>query len=261
MGAAARGRRALAAALCAAAGLPACAEATDGEPWVTAPGAGIAAARFEDRTDLYPHRIMGDIREAAVLAVRDGAGREARVDLRTAPGGPRVFEDIAPRVVDADGDGRNDVVVVEADLDLGAQLAVYSLRQGRLVKVAATPEIGTRFRWLAPVAVADLDGDGITDLAYVETPHLAKRLRVWTWAPGGLTARAELDGVTNHRIGDETIAGGLRDCGQGPEMILADADWRGVLAVTLTDDGLAARPLDLAPDATGFAAALACDGG
>ena len=261
MGVAARARQALAAALCAAAGLPACAEAPEGEPWVTAPGPGIAAARFEARTDLYPHRIMGGIREAAVLAVRDGAGRESRVDLRAAPGGPRVFEDIAPRVVDADGDGRNDVVVVEADLARGAQLAVYSLRRGRLAKAAATPEIGTRFRWLAPVAVADLDGDGITDLAYLETPHLGKRLKVWTWAPGGLTLTADLSGVTNHRIGEEVISGGLRDCGQGPEMILADAAWRRVVAVTLSGAKLSARPLDLKPDATGFAAALACQTG
>jgi hypothetical protein len=108
------------------------------------------------------------------------------------------------------------VVVVETDPDLGAQLAVYALRQGALVKAAATPHIGQRFRWLAPVGVADLNGDGVTDIAYVDRPHLAKTLRVWSWAPGGLTEIAALEGVTNHRIGDEVIWGGLRDCGRGP---------------------------------------------
>jgi hypothetical protein len=214
-------------------------------------------AWFEARTDIYPHRVLGDLAEAFVLAARDARGREFRVDLRNAPG-VSVFEDVAPRVVDADGDGAPDIVVVESDTTLGAQLAVYSLRRGALVKAAATPPIGRRFRWLAPVAVADLNGDGITDLAYVETPHLAKRLRVWTWAPGGLTALARLDGLTNHRIGEEDIAGGLRDCGQGPEMILATADWSRLMAVTLSGDRLQTRDIGPHQDRADFTAALAC---
>lgn len=228
------------------------------EPWVAAQGPGITAARFEVPDDSYPHRIMGAIPERRVLAVRDAQGREIRVDLRKGPEPDHVFEDIAPRVVDADGDGRLDVVVVEADPTLGAQLAVYGLRQGRLVKVAATPHIGTRFRWLAPAAIADLDGDGVTDIAYVETPHLGKTLRVWSWAPGGLTEIARLSGVTNHRIGDEVIWGGLRDCGQGPEIVVADAGFQRVLAVAFEGRQLVARPLGLRAGAAGFDRAMAC---
>ena len=73
------------------------------------------------------------------------------------------------------------------------------------MKAAAWPPIGTPFRWLAPAAIADLNGDGVTDIAYVETPHLGKVLRVWSWAAGGLTEIAQLRGVTSHRIGDEVI--------------------------------------------------------
>lgn len=220
---------------------------------------GITSARFETPDDSYPHRIMGRISERRVLAVRDGSGAEIRFDLRQGPEPDHVFEDIAPRLVDADGDGQTDVVVVQSSATQGAQLAIYSLRRGELVKSAATPHIGTPFRWLAPAAIADLNGDGITDIAYVETPHLGKTLRIWSWAPGGLTQVASLKGVTNHRIGDEVIWGGVRDCGQGPEIVVADAGFREVLAVAFEGADLTARPLGIAASPEGFARALGCD--
>lgn len=218
----------------------------------------IAAARYEVPDDVYPHRIMGTIREKRVLAATLTDGREVRLDLREGPEPTHVFEDIAPRVVDADGDGLPDIVVVQSDPDLGAQLAVYALRRGALVKSAATPHIGQRFRWLAPVAIADLDGDGVTDIAYVDRPHLAKTLRVWTWTAGGLTEVASLGGVTNHRIGDEVIWGGLRDCGGGPEMILADAAFAELLAVRFDGRRLVSRPLGLGATPANFTRAASC---
>ena len=226
----------------------------------TADGAGpqIAAARYEVDLDTYPHRIMGGIREKAVLVARDTGGRDYRLDLRD--GGTNVFEDIAPRVVDADGDGRMDVVVVESSLTEGAQLAVYSLRGDTLVKSVATPHIGQPFRWLAPVAIADLDGDGITDIAYVDRPHLARTLLVWSYAAGGLTRVASLDGVTNHRIGDEVIWGGLRDCGNGPEMVVADAGFTRVVLVRLAGGTLTRTDTALPATAAGFDRALSCAG-
>lgn len=220
--------------------------------------ANLTSARFEADLDVYPHRIMGDIVEKGVLVARDGAGRTYRVDLRETGPDHNVFEDIAPRVVDADGDGRNDIVVVESSRTEGGQLAVYGLRNGVLTKIAATPHIGTRFRWLAPAAIADLNGDGITDIAYVDRPHLAKVLRVWTWAPGGLTEIASMPGVTNHRIGDAFISGGLRDCGDGPQIVLATADWSGTVSVTLSDRTLTAERLPNPATQTGFRAALSC---
>lgn len=244
----------LIAALCATLATAGAAE----EAWVTAPGAGIAAARFEVPDDSYPHRIMGTIPERRVLAVRDATGREVRLDLRDGPDPDHVFEDIAPRVVDADGDGQNDVVLVESSPRHGAQLAVYTLRRGDLVKSAATPHIGTRFRWLAPAAIADLNGDGVTDIAYVETPHLGKTLRVWSWAPGGLTQIAHLRGVTNHRIGDEVIWGGLRDCGTGPEIVLSDAGFETLVAVGFKGPDLTMRRLGIEASASGFDQAMSC---
>lgn len=222
-------------------------------------GGAIVSARYEEPLDTYPHRIMGDIREKAVLAVRTSDSRDIRFDLRDGPDPDHVFEDIAPRVIDADGDGKTDVVVVESDPDAGAQLAVYTLRGGALVKSAATPHIGQRFRWLAPVGVADFDGDGVTDIAFVDRPHLARTLRIWTWSSGGLTEVASVGGVTNHRIGDEVIWGGIRDCGEGPEIVVADAGFTKIVAIRHLGGGrLSRRGLGLAPTQAAFDRVLAC---
>ena len=150
-----------------------------------------------------------------------------------------------------------EVVVVESSTAGGAALAVYELERGELVKTA-TPEIGRRNRWLAPVGIADFDGDGATEIAYVETPHLGKVLRVWRWVDGDLVEVAAASGVTNHRIGEPFISGGVRDCGTGPEMVLADGNWQSVLAVKLEDGVLRAQRLGAFSRAR-IAAAMACE--
>ena len=242
--------------------------ACEQQPWIghamegsLTEGAGAmapAAAWFEDPTTRYAHAVLGDGIEAGTLAVQLDDFPNCIVGRVTLPEA-EVFEDLAPRLADLDGDGQAEVIVVQSHRDLGARLAVYGVTpdgQG-LQLVAATPNIGQRNRWLAPVAAADLDGDGAMDIAYVDRPHLARTLRVWRFAGGALTEIAALEGLTNHRIGEDFITGGLRDCGQGPELILADADWSRVMAVRLGTGGLSARALaPFSPAA--IDAALAC---
>ncbi|MXU65541.1 FG-GAP repeat domain-containing protein [Oceanomicrobium pacificus] len=225
---------------------------------VTAEGAGIVRAAFADDADVYPHRIMGRIREKTALVASDAAGNSYRVDLSDQGAGHPVFEDMAPRIADVTGDGRNELVVVESDPQTGASLAIYGLRDGRLEQIGATPHIGTRFRWLAPIGIADLNGDGRTDIAYIETPHLGKVLKLWSWVDGRLQQFAQARGLTNHRIGDEFIWGGLRDCGQGPELITSDAAWKRIIATRVGPDGLVFTDLGRHRAPHGWSKAMDC---
>ncbi len=204
-------------------------------------GRGILWAGFSDATERYRHGVLGDAVEAGGLRAA-GAGL-GPCDLAVLLPANRVFEDLSPRLFDLDGDGAHEIVVVETDVNRGAQLAVYGLRGGRLEKLAATPHIGRPKRWLAPLGAADLDGDGAVEIAYVDRPHLAKTLRVWRWRGGRLSHVADLPGITNHRIGEDFISGGIRDCGAGPEIIAADAAWQQVMAVRLKDGKLTARAI------------------
>ncbi len=221
-------------------------------PGMATAGGGIVEAQYGADVDVYPHRIMGDIFEKQELRV---VGDDGVTYLLTLP--DNVFEDIAPRVADMDGDGLGDVVVVETDVNLGASLAIYSLGPDGLFKLAATPHIGQPARWLAPAGIADFNGDGQNDIAYVETPHLGKVLRFWTLRNGALVELASAQGLTNHRIGEEFISGGARVCDGVAEVVTANGDWSRVFATRMVDGGL--EFTDLGPySAQALADALTC---
>jgi hypothetical protein len=156
---------------------------------------------------------------------------------------PYVFEDIAPRLVDLTGDGVPELITVRSHSDKGAQLAIYRQVGSQLKLIASTPFIGRANRWLAPVGAADLDGDGHIEIAYVDRPHLAKTLRIWRFQEDALTAVADVKGLTNHRIGEDFISGGIRTCDAGPEMVMADSNWRRIIGVQLSPTSVTSRDL------------------
>lgn len=222
-------------------------------------GDGILWAEYSDATTRYGHGILGDAVEAGGL--RAATATQGPCDLAVILPETSVFEDTGPRLADLDGDGAAEIVVVETDIGRGASLAVYGLRGGRLVKLAATPPIGQTRRWLAPVGIADLDGDGRIEIAYVDRPHLARILRVVRYDPAGprLTEVAASEGHTNHRIGDPDILGGIRSCpGRAPEMITASPDWSRLLATSLAAGRLASRDIGPNRGPRSVSRALAC---
>lgn len=213
----------------------------------------------EHTSQKYGHDVLGSTPEWNALTVFWGVegqklqdGRRGASELLNSD---HVFEDIQPRLIDMDGNGLDEIVVVQSSFTLGARLLVISTVDD--LKITATPYIGTRFRWLAPIGAADLDGDGHVEIAYIDRPHLAKTLRIWRYENGKLTEIATLPGLTNHKIGEDFISGGIRDCGTGPELILASADWSRIIAVSYTDDW---TKTDLGPlhSADSLKAALTC---
>lgn len=193
----------------------------------------IQSAALISPTDRYDHGILGDAVEWGALRLTLNlcpscdSIKEATVD-HVLPKN-RVFEDITTRIADLDGDGLPEVIVVETDLTRGASLAVYDIDGRR----AATPFIGQTHRWLAPAGTGDFDGDGLIEIAYVDRPHLTKEL-VFLWLDSNrLRELARVPGLTNHQIGNNFISGGMRNCGQGDEVVLVSADWSRLMAVRM----------------------------
>ncbi|MEO3476436.1 VCBS repeat-containing protein [Phaeobacter sp. CAU 1743] len=219
-------------------------------------GSEILSAEYTGPTTRYAHGVLGDGVEWSGLSLTFAGpnGTAMRVEIELPK--DHVFEDLKPRLVDLSLDGRADaVMVVETDMARGAALALY----GADGKIAETPHIGQSNRWLAPIGAADLDGDGHVELAYIDRPHLAKTLRIWRYDGRTLTEVANLPGVTNHRIGQDFITSGIRNCENGPEIVTANASWSRIMASRLTVAGIKTRDIGPFSGTQSVEDALTCE--
>ena len=188
----------------------------------------IAWAWLGSPTRRYPHGALGSPVHAGSVHVltRTPRGPMAAVSL-TLPV-HRVFEDRIPRLVDLDGDGRDEIVLVEADALRGAALVVLGLEerngQPSLVERARGPHAGSTFRWLNPVGFADFDGDGRLDVASVTTPHIGGVLTLHHLQPPALVPFARALDVSNHRMGalEQQLAVIVQLPGLRPTIVVPD---------------------------------------
>lgn len=223
--------------------------------WASFAFADIKSAEFADPTTRYNHGILGDAIEYGALHIFvtdkiTGKTKKVTIELPW----DHVFEDIKPRLADVDNDGNLEVIVIETDVSKGASLAVYD----EFGKLAETPHIGRSQRWLAPIGIADFNGDGDMDIAYIDRPHLAKVLRVWSYQNGKLVEIANTRTLSNHKIGWNFIAGGVRDCGHGPEIITADGGWRKIMVTRMRGATLHSKPIGSYNGPDSLKAALSC---
>ncbi len=202
---------------------------------VTASGAGVTVAWYGNSTEIYGHGVLGDAIEAHTLYAKPQSMSASDCALQLTLDEQSVFEDVSPRIADVTGDGRNDIITIESHVDKGASLAIYGIRDGQLQKLSSTPYIGQSNRWLAPVGSADFNADGTDDVAFVQTPHLAGILQIWSFADGVAQQLASKAGFSNHRIGENFITGGIAQCDERPVIIVPDRTWRSTMAATFSN--------------------------
>jgi hypothetical protein len=189
----------------------------------------IAGAWLVEPTTRYDHGVLGDGVEAGGLRARLRDGRE--LDYRLPP--DAVFEALRPWVIDLDGDGRDEIVVVRSSLEAGAALVAYGVADGKLVRRAETEPIGRPYRWLNPAGVGDFDGDGGLEIAYVETPHMVGILHILSLTGERWRHEGRLTGFSNHALGSRALGlSAVLDLdGDGAEELLLPAAGRRALRV------------------------------
>lgn len=162
----------------------------------------MTGARYAVPVERYGHFALGRPHEYARLTVTTDAGRSLVLDLPE----NEVFEDLAPRPVNiAPGDPK-EVLAIVSRRDSGARLVLIAIKGDRLEMSAESPPIGTPMRWLNPVGVADLDGDGRAEIAAVITPHIGGSLKVYRRVADKLVEVAALPGFSNHVYGGTDLA-------------------------------------------------------
>lgn len=162
---------------------------------------GITAAHYAFAVERYGHFALGRPHEYARLIVTTDSGRSIALDLTD----DEVFEDLNPRLVTLAAGESSEVLSIVSQRNRGSRLALIRLKDGRLEVSADSPSIGTPNRWLNPVGVVDLDGDGRAEIAAVTTPHIGGTLRIYRRNGKKLIEIAALAGFSNHIFGTSEL--------------------------------------------------------
>lgn len=163
--------------------------------------ANIAAAWFSEPTNRYRHSPFGNDQHPTAITISTTEKKVMKFRLPK----DSVFEDRTPRLVDLDGDGRDEIVAIRTHERVGASVAVLGIRGNELEIIAESTPLGTPFRWINPVGFADFDRDGRMDIAVVSTPHQQGELQIWSMRDGKLELIADTDDVSNHVFGSRHL--------------------------------------------------------
>lgn len=193
----------------------------------------IVEARYEMPVGRYGHFALGRPHEYARLAATTDTGRKLALQLPE----DRVFEDLAPRLVRLAAGEAEEILAIVSAHGIGARLVMIGLSGGALAISAQSPAIGTPMRWLNPVGVADLDGDGRAEIAAVITPHIGGTLKVYRRSGGELAEIAALAGFSNHVYGSPELGLSAPVSMDGKMRLLVPDVHRRVLRIIALEGG------------------------
>lgn len=201
-------------------------------------------AWYAGETGQYRHGALGDPVEALALVVQEDDGKPAIYRMTA----DEVFEDLEPRIVDLDAEphGRPEIVTITASAEEGAAIAVFGLGRDSsgdpaLLRLATSTRIGMPYRWLNIAGIADFDGDGFTEIAYVDRPHIRGELVFLEWRGGRLREQERQGGYANHHGGStmQDLSEVADIDGDGrPDLLLPDRGYRHFVAIGLDRSGL-----------------------
>ncbi len=162
----------------------------------------ITHAHYARPTERYGHFALGRPHEYAQVVASTSSGQRLVFDLPE----NEVFEDLAPRLVHLGGGQAPLLLSIVSSRSAGARLVLLGLHEGALRVRAQSAAVGTPTRWLNPVAVADLDGDGRAEVAAVITPHIGGLLTAYRLEQDRLEPIARARGFSNHEYGSPELA-------------------------------------------------------
>lgn len=199
------------------------------------PAQTMDSAHYSDPVTRYGHFALGRPHEYARLNVVTD-NKQSHVLILPED---EVFEDFAPRIVRLAANQDPALLTIVSNRNSGSRLALVRLIDNKLIISAQSPPIGTPMRWLNPVGVADLDGDGQAEIAAVITPHIGGRLNVYKEDGDVLVEVAALAGFSNHVYhSDELSLSIAMPVGGRTRLLVPDFTRRFLRIIALRDGAL-----------------------
>jgi len=193
----------------------------------------ITGARYEAPVARYGHFAPGRPHEYARVTATTDSGRSLELQLPE----DEVFEDVAPRLVRLAANEPAEILAIASRRHDGSRVAMIRLSDDRLEVSAESPAIGVPMRWLNPIGVVDLDGDGRSEIAIVTTPHIGGTLRVYRRTGKRLVEIAALAGFSNHVYGSPELGLSAPVSLAGRMRLLVPDATRRYLRITALEDG------------------------
>jgi hypothetical protein len=197
----------------------------------------IAAAWYSQPTSRYRHGALGDTIEGGALVAQTKNGFKATFQLPQT----EVFEDIAPRLADLDGDGISEIITVLSSISGGASVTIFGFSGETLVRKAAIPFLGNANEWISVAGIAPYLNMPTPEIAVVVTPHKRGKLGFLKLVRGRLIVVTAQPGYSNHVFGSpETRLSASADVdGNGSvELALPSQDRKSLKIVSLTREGI-----------------------
>jgi hypothetical protein len=193
----------------------------------------ITGAQYADPVDRYGHFALGRPHEYARVMATTDSGRRLELQLPE----DEVFEDLAPRLVRLAASEPAEILAIVSRRHDGSRLVMIRIDGDRLEVSAESPAIGIPMRWLNPVGVVDLDGDGRSEIAIVTTPHIGGSLRVYRRGGRELSEIAALAGFSNHVYGSSELGLSTPISVAGRMRLLVPDATRRYLRITALEGG------------------------
>lgn len=193
----------------------------------------IIGAQYATPVARYGHFALGRPHEYARMTATTDSGRSLELLLPD----DEVFEDLAPRLVRLEPHKPAEILAIVSRRQDGARLVLIRLNGDRLEVSAESLAIGIPMRWLNPVGVVDLDGDGRSEIAIVTTPHIGGTLRVYRRDGRKLIEIAALAGFSNHVHGSSELGLSAPVSVAGRARLLVPDTTRRNLRITALEGG------------------------
>lgn len=217
----------------------------DGAAW------GCASAAYFDRVETAAYDGPAHRSLYSSFYV-DGPDSDIVEHVLTLPEGA-YFADHAPRCWDFNADGAPDPATVVRSQEGKLALVAY-VRGEALFEIGHSRDVTK----LSPVAVRPLGPDAKVDIAYIRSDQQSADLIVTRIREGSERDRYVENGFADPTGIDHRVTDFVRDCGDGPELVLPSTNWNTLDVIGVTDAGLTRVTLAEKPDFSRLVRALEC---